>query len=174
MYLSDPDAASLTATPGQLEYVLRNKHRYEKKAFRERRWIKEQAQALLNQGKTQKEAAEILDASIHYIKTITSAPKPYKRRDIVIARALGKTIAQIAAEFNISIGSVQNYLKPPKKLYKRTNIINGAITYYDSMTTLLQAHNGLTKTIIHNGTQFWEYEFSIVTDTSTVDLTLLE
>jgi DNA-binding CsgD family transcriptional regulator len=129
---------------------------------------------LIDQGLNQDDIAIILGASISYVKSITSSQKPYSRKDILIARALGKTIAQIAAEFNISIGSVQNYLKPPKKLYKRTNIINGAITYYDSMTTLLQAHNGLTKTIIHNGTQFWEYEFSIVTDTSTVDLTLLE
>jgi DNA-binding CsgD family transcriptional regulator len=174
MYLSDPDAASLTETPGQLEYVLRNKHRYEPKPISPKRDLKRKILELIDQGLNQDDIAIILGASISYVKSITSSQKPYSRKDILIARALGKTIAQIASEFNISIGSVQNYLKTPKKLYKREDIESGAITYYESIAKAMQYNSGLTANIIKKQDVHFGYKFSVETNTSNIDPLTLE
>ena len=174
LYQSNPDAAITSAEPGQLEYVLRNKHRYEPKPISPKRDLKRKILTLIEQGFLKEDIAIMLGASISYVKSITTPPKPYSRKDILIAKSLGKTIAQIASEFNISIGSVQNYLKNPKKLYKRVHLQSGAITYYETIAQAMQYNPGLTPHIIKNHKSLLDYHYSIETNIKELDpLTLV-
>lgn len=128
---------------------------------------------LLSQGFNKEEIMLITGSSEQHIKQIIPSTKRNLREQAIRLREEGYTLKRIAATLEVSIGSVQNFLRLPKRLIKRYNPHDNTTLYFYSISHVMQYHPELYRKSIYKlinfNEEYWGYRFSFEHNPASVD-----
>ena len=137
----------------------------------------QQIKHLLSQGFSREEILMITEVSEQTLKQLIPSTKSNLKEQAIRLREQGYTLKQIAQTLQVSIGSVQNFLRPPKRLIKRHNPYDNTTLYFYSISHVMQYHPELYRKSIYKlinfGEEYWGYTFSIEPNPESIDPILI-